>query len=125
MELTEDNFLVYAAHHYDNPECHSDDEFYDDLNKFKYIKRLLRRYYKSGIIEPHSIRLALNHIILVINVFGPQAGSSLLFHKLDDYLLPILTPFLLHIFALPNIVNNINTTEIIIDPLIVKMLRNI
>ena len=125
MELTDDNFLIYAAHHYDNPECHSDDEFYEDLNKFKYIKRLFRRYHKTGTVELHTVRLALNHIILVINVFGPQAGSALLFHKLDSYLYPILKPFLVQLHACPKQVNGINTIDIQMDPVIVKMLRKI
>ena len=67
--LNEDNFLLYAAKHYDNPQCSSTEEFYDDLKKFKYIKRLFNKYAETGELKE---RLILNHIIVLTNVFSPQ-----------------------------------------------------
>ena len=67
--LNEDNFLLYAAKHYDNPQCSSTEEFYDDLKKFKYIKRLFNKYAETGELKE---RLILNHIRVVTNVFSPQ-----------------------------------------------------
>ena len=65
--LTEDNFILYAAKCYDNPNCHNINEFYDDLNKFKYLKKLFYRYRVDGVLKE---RLITNHIIVLQNVFG-------------------------------------------------------
>ena len=43
-ELTEDNFLLFAIKNYENPQAVTKDDFDKDLNHFKYIKRLLKRY---------------------------------------------------------------------------------
>lgn len=125
IKLTKDTFLLYAAHHYDNPECFSDEEFQDDLNRFKYIKRIFRKYKKTQHIDARTVRLALNHIILVTNVFGPKAGSELLFFKLDTELYPVLKPFLVYLRVLPPTVNNINSSDIALDQTIIRMLREI
>jgi len=51
-ELTEENFLLFAIKHYENPQAVTKEDFDKDLNHFKYIKRLLingkilRRYSK-------------------------------------------------------------------------------
>ena len=74
-ELNEDNFLLFAIKHYDNPQCATKDDFYEDLKRFKYIKRLFKRYVKTGVLKTH---LLLNHIIVVYNIFG-DAGTPLLF----------------------------------------------
>ena len=55
--LDETNFLLYAAKHYDNPQCYDTIEFYDDLKRFKYIKRLLNRYHEEGDLKERLIRL--------------------------------------------------------------------
>ena len=79
--LTEDNFLLYAAQNYDNPQCSSTEEFYDDLKKFKYIKRLFNKYSDSGELKE---RLILNHIVVLINVFGPVPAVNLMFFRLEE-----------------------------------------
>ena len=66
-KLDEFNFLLYAAKHYDNPQCYDTVEFYDDLKRFKYIKRLLNRYVEEGDLKE---RLILNHIIVLNNEIG-------------------------------------------------------
>ena len=77
--LTESNLLLYAAKHYYNPRFSDIDEFYEDLKRFKYIKRLLRRYIKTHDLKT---QLLLNHIIIIYNIFG-DAGTPLLFYKLE------------------------------------------
>jgi hypothetical protein len=78
-ELNDDNFILFAIKNYDNPQCSTKDDFYEDLKKFKYIKRLLKKYIKSNILKTH---LLLNHIIIIYNIFG-DAGTPLLFYKMD------------------------------------------
>ena len=85
-ELNEDNFLLFAIKNYDNPQCVTKDDFYEDLKRFKYIKRLFKRYLKTGVLKTH---LLLNHIIVVYNIFG-DAGTPFLFYKIEsDYWSPL------------------------------------
>ena len=78
-ELTEDNLFLFAAKHYYNPVMGDVEEFYEDMNRFKYIKRLVNKYLETGTL---SERLILNHLITVYNVFGiDPAGQSL--HEWD------------------------------------------
>ena len=79
-ELTEDNLFLYAAKHYNNPQCSSTDEFYADLDRIKYIKRIINRYLETGEL---SDRLLLNHIIIFCNVFGIEIGVKMMAVKLD------------------------------------------
>ena len=67
QQLDDTNFMLYAAAHYDNPQCYDTDEFYDDLKRFKYLKRLLNRYKETGELKE---RLILNHLTVIYNVFG-------------------------------------------------------
>tara|TARA_R100000353_G_scaffold49104_3_gene38983 strand:- start:12677 stop:13054 length:378 start_codon:yes stop_codon:yes gene_type:complete len=79
-EVTEDNYLIVAAKHYNNPQCSSTDEFYADLDRIKYIKRIINRYLESGDL---SERLLLNHIIVFCNVFGVEIGVKMMAVKLE------------------------------------------
>jgi hypothetical protein len=97
MILTEKNLIVYAAKHYYNPKCIDSDEFFEDLKRFKYIKRLLNRYIETGII---SERLILNHLIVVFNAFGFEAGLNILELKIKKEDWKILKPFLIFIKAI-------------------------
>ena len=80
-ELTNENFLMYAIKHYDNPSCGGIKEFEDDLKRLRYIKRLIGRYKATGDIKE---RLIINHIVVLYNVFGAQAASNMLFFKIQD-----------------------------------------
>jgi hypothetical protein len=95
--LTEDNFLLYAAKYYYNPRCIDAEEFYDDLNRFKYVKRLVNRYVRGGNLAE---RLLLNHIIIILNVFGNESGIVMLMYKVGPEGLPSLKSFLLHLKAI-------------------------
>tara|TARA_B100000131_G_scaffold94876_1_gene91819 strand:+ start:512 stop:907 length:396 start_codon:yes stop_codon:yes gene_type:complete len=96
-ELNDDNFLIYAIKNYQNPSCTGMAELEDDLKRFKYLKRLLNKYLKTG--EPNE-RLIINHIILLYNVFG-QATTRMLFFKLEEKYWSDLKTFLVFLNRLP------------------------
>ena len=98
FELTEDNFIMYAVKHYDNPGCAGMDEFYDDLKRFKYIKRLLR---KHNVGKDLKERLILNHIIVLGNLFGVEATTKMLFFKLERKFWPQVKTFLVFLNYMP------------------------
>jgi hypothetical protein len=79
--LNKSNFIMYAMKMYTNPQCSDMDEFYEDLNRIKYIKRLLGRYESRGHLRE---RLILNHIIILNNVFGSEACCRILFYKIES-----------------------------------------
>lgn len=122
------NFLLYAAKHYDNPQCFDTIEFYEDLKKFKYIKRLLNRYVEDGDLKE---RLILNHIVVLFNLFGVLPTIRMLFLKCEG-LESYLAPFLIALNNLPERIENIGTenktiitSNIKLDPNIVQALRKI
>lgn len=117
MVLTDDNFLLYAMHHYDNPQCHSIQEFEEDLKRFLYVKKLFSRYKSSGELRE---RLILNHIIVLYNIFG-DAATTMLFHKIDKCHWDTLATFLVYINRLPE--DKIG--DISIDKNVVSILRKI
>ena len=91
-KITSENVVMYAIKHYDNPQCEGEKEFQDDLKRFKYIKRLLRKYYETDTLKE---RLLLNHIIVLKNVFGPEASTTLLLYKIQREYWPALKSFLI------------------------------
>lgn len=96
---------MFAMKHYENPTSVTYEDFEEDLNRFKYIKRLFKRYETSGELKTHLI---LNHIILVYNVFD-EAATPLLFFKIEATYWPLLKAFLLFLNRLPEPLNeNIN-----------------
>ena len=117
-ELTEKNLFLYAAKHYKNPKFSDIDDFYEDLKRFKYIKRLLNRYLETDELPE---RLILNHLIVVFNVFGIEAALNILEFKLDDSHWPVIKPFLIFL----NYIRNDQYTGITMDPEVVNVLRKI
>ena len=107
--LTNDNFMMFAMKNYTNPQCTNIDEFYEDLNRSKYIKRLLGKYNKKGIIKA---RLILNHIIILNNVFGNEACSRILFHKLEEEFHSPIKTFLEFLNYLPRQLPDIDLSKI-------------
>lgn len=79
-ELNNSNFLIFAIKNYENPQALTEDDFYDDLKRFKYIKRLINKHINGSEL---NINLILNHIIILYNVFG-DATTPMLFHKIAD-----------------------------------------
>ena len=101
-ELNQDNWNIFAIKNYNNPQSVTYSDFEEDLKKFKYIKRLFRRYETSGELKTHLI---LNHIILLYNVFG-DAATPLLFYKIEKNYWPVMKAFLLFLDRLPMSLNN-------------------
>ena len=91
-KITSDNVIMFAIKHYDNPQCEGEREFYDDMKRFKYIKRLLRKHKATGILKE---RLLLNHIIVLNNLFGAEACVTLLLFKIHREYWETLKSFLL------------------------------
>ena len=126
--LDETNFILYAARHYDNPECFDTEEFFSDLKRFKYLKRLFNKYQESGELKE---RLILNHIIVLYNVFGVVPATRMLFFRMTVHY-EYLKPFLDFLGYLANTVINIGITnkriecsDIASDENIIKVLKNI
>ena len=109
---------MVAIKHYDNPQCEGEKEFQDDLKRFKYIKRLLRKYYDTGVLKE---RLLLNHLIVLNNVFGPDACATLLLYKIQKEYWPALKSFLLFL----NILTEEEIKEIEEDEKILKVLKEL
>jgi hypothetical protein len=85
---------MFAIKHYDNPQCEGEREFYDDMKRFKYIKRLLRKHKDAGVLKE---RLLLNHIIILNNLFGTEACVTLLLLKIQKEYWETLKSFLLYL----------------------------
>lgn len=107
-DLTEKNFLLYAAKFYDDPNCVDVLEFQQDLDRIKYIKRLLKRYQDSGELKE---RLVLNHLVILYNVFQHEALTRMLALKLNDYL-HLLKPFLQYLGYWPRTIDGVNGASI-------------
>ncbi len=122
QKLNSDNFLLYASKMYNNPFCTGIDEFYEDLDKIKYIKRLLLRYKKGGELKE---RLILNHIITLQNIFGAEACTRILFYKLNPELHSLLKSFLNYLNYVPYSIPEIDIQSILTDHRIDKILKEI
>jgi hypothetical protein len=96
-ELNEDNYILFAIKYYDNPQAVTQDDFFEDLNRFKYIKKLLRRYVKSGELKT---TLLINHFIIVFNIFS-DAALPLLFFKIEKELWSSMKTFLVYLNRIP------------------------
>ena len=96
-ELTEDNFLLFAIKNYENPQAVTKEDFDKDLNHFKYIKRLLKRYKNTGQLKTH---LLLNHFIILYNIFG-EATTPMLFFKIEKDLWSAMKTFVMFLGKLP------------------------
>ena len=95
--LNEDNFLLFAIKNYENPQAVTKEDFDKDLNHFKYIKRLLKRYKNTGVLKTH---LLLNHFIVLYNIFG-EAATPMLFFKIEEDLWSSMKSFIMFLNKLP------------------------
>ena len=126
-DLTDDNFLMYARKEYSDIQCTDIEEFYDDLKKIKYIKRLFNIYKNTGQLKE---RLILNHLIVFYNVFPIQSGTRILFYKIEKSFWPMLKTFLIFLDRMPETIDSIRgetirTSNIQLDEGIVTRLRSI
>ena len=126
-DLNEGNFLLYAMKEYSNVQCTDVEEFYDDLKKIKYIKRLFNIYVKDGQLKE---RLILNHLIIFYNVFSVEAGTRILFYKIEKEFWPILKTFLIYLDRMPDKIDpvlgeQILSTNIPLEDKVISRLRKI
>ena len=117
-KITTDNVIMFAIKHYDNPQCEGEKEFYDDMKRFKYIKRLLRKHNDTGILKE---RLLLNHIIVLKNLFGAEACVTLLLFKIQKEYWETLKSFLLFL----NILRSDELSHIVEDKDVLEVLEKL
>jgi hypothetical protein len=96
-ELNKENFLLFAVKHYENPTASTQDEFEEDLRRFKYVKRWLKKYHESGEINSH---LLLNHILIIFNCWN-TAAIPMFFFKIEQEYWPYLKSFLIYLERIP------------------------
>ena len=96
-ELNDDNFILFAIKNYENPQAVTKDDFDKDLNHFKYIKRLLKRYKNTGVLKTH---LLLNHFIILYNIWG-EATTPMLFFKIEKELWATMKSFIMFLGKFP------------------------
>ncbi len=117
-ELNDENFLIYAANSYYSPRAIDAEEFYEELNRFKYIKRLVNRYTRGGDL---CERLILNHVTILLNVFGNEPAILMLMFKLGPDNLIVIKPFLEYLRA----TKAGDLDGIVADPIVVAKLEEI
>ena len=126
-DLNEKNYVHFAMKYYDNRQCTSVDEFNEDLNKIKYVKRLFNRFLETGELRTNLI---LNHLIVIYNVFENEAATRMLFFRVEKKFYSILKPFLIFLNRLPEKVKgiggeDIKTSHIPLNETTIKELRKI
>lgn len=117
FELNDDNVILFLMKHYDNPGCLGIQEFHDDVKRFKYVRRLLKKYDARGELRE---RLIINHLVVLSNLFGVEAVSKVLAFKIDNSFYKYLKPFLLYL--------NIDDENIVCDDIdqhIIDVLRKL
>lgn len=117
-ELNDENFILFASRHYDNPQCMSVEEFYHDLQRFKYLKRLLRRYTDNNDLQE---RLILNHLVVIYNVFGIEPANRMMFFRMENEYWSPLKTFLIYL----NYLREDDMVETPLDMTIVERLRKL
>ena len=120
--LCDNTFMMYAMKQYSNPECTGVEEFHEDLQRIKYLKRLFGKYQSSGVLKE---RLILNHIIILYNVFSLEGATRILFYKIEDKFHSELKTFLVFLGNLPKSIPEADLTMIPLDQRIINKLREI
>ena len=111
-DLNKENIDIFSESSYRNPQCLSYEDFYEDMNRVKYVKRLFNKYNRGGEIKT---RLILNHIIAFYNVFENRDATRILFFKMEENYWPLLKTFLLYLSYMPEIVHAVNGRNIMSD----------
>jgi hypothetical protein len=120
--LNSNNFEMYTMKMYTNPQCENMEEFQEDMNRIKYIKRLLGKYEKNGSLRS---RLILNHLTVLNNVFGSEACCRILFYKIEENFHSYLKSFLEYLQYLPHEVPEVELTKIPSDHKIIIALEKL
>lgn len=124
IELNDENFYIYAVKNYYNPGSMGITDLEEDLNRIKYVKRLLNRYHTSGEVNE---RLVLNHLVVLFNVFD-DAATKMLFYKLGRKYWSDLKTYLVYLHRMPlhTIVSEgIKETDIPLNEELIKILRKL
>jgi hypothetical protein len=121
-ELNDDNYVLFAMKSYENPQCSGIEEFHEDLNRIKYLKRLLRKYKTHGVLRE---QLILNHLIIFYNVFGIEPATRLLFNRIETDLHSYLKTFVVYLNNLPEKIPDTDLMMIPVDIRIANKLRKI
>lgn len=114
--INDDNFILYASKYYSNPQCSSIEEFYADLMRFKYIKRLVRRYLSGKALKE---RLIINHIIVLFNTFGVKPCIKMFLYKFkNEDELSVIKPFLIYMnYMSAEELSNVKSDNFVIERL--------
>ena len=102
-ELNKENFLLFSIQNYNNPTTTTQEEFEEDLKRFKYVKRWLKKYHESGNMNIH---LLLNHILIIFNCWG-DAAVPLFFYKIEPKYWPYLKSFFVYLERVPEFPHSI------------------
>ena len=122
-ELTDGNYMMYALLHYDNPHCIDITEFFEDVKRLHYIRRLFKRYNEDGVMKE---RLIINHLIVFYNVFEVKAATRILFFKVEKEYHPVLKTFLVFLNKMTyDIDHKLTSDNIDLDEKLVEILRKI
>ena len=122
-ELTDGNYMMYALLHYDNPHCIDITEFFEDVKRLHYIRRLFKRYNGDGVMKE---RLIINHLIVFYNVFEVKAATRILFFKVEKEYHPVLKTFLVFLNKMPyDMDHKLTSDNIDLDEKLVEILMKI
>ena len=97
-ELTSGNYMMFALLHYDNPHCKDITEFFEDIKRLHYIRRLFKMYHDDSVLKE---RLIINHLVTFYNVFENKAATRILFYKVEKEYHPVLKTFLVFLNRIP------------------------
>tara|TARA_B000000557_G_scaffold175232_1_gene142667 strand:+ start:2887 stop:3276 length:390 start_codon:yes stop_codon:yes gene_type:complete len=117
-DLNKENIDLFSELSYRNPQCLSSEDFYEDMYRIKYVKRLFNKYNRGGEIKT---RLILNHIIAFYNVFENRSATRILFFKMEEKYWPLLKTFLLYLSYMPEIVHSVNGRNIMSDDITIDI----
>lgn len=126
-KLTNENYLIFCAQHYNGNKYYTTEEFIEDLNRVKYIKKLITRYIENDDLKE---RLILNHIIVLNNCFGPEVTCKILYLKLKSQM-RYIKPFLILLNIIPDKIYNVDNEDIVdtniidMDQTIITRLRKV
>ena len=126
-KLTNDNYLVFCAQHYNGKRYYTTEEFVEDLNRVKYIKKLITRYIENDDLKE---RLILNHIIVLNNCFGPEVLNKILYLKLSKQM-KYIKPFLALLNIMAEKIYDVGEEEVVVtdaiemDSVIIDKLRKV
>ena len=97
-ELNESNYIMFAIKNYENPQAITQEDFYEDMKRFKWVKRLLNKFKNTGDLNVH---LVMNHFIILYNVFG-DATTPMLFYKIEKELWDVMKTFVIFLNKMPD-----------------------